>query len=86
MLQLSEIISIFVAWFSYGSRHRGERLSFDPPENLQIRSEWVKSLKAASPAVAFILLTPNMESAYVNTCRCELIFILTFTGIAEPSG
>jgi hypothetical protein len=86
MLQLSEIISIFVAWFSNGSRHRGERLSFDPPENLQIRSEWVKSLIAASPAVAFILLTSFVELAHVNTCRCELIFILTFTGIAEPSG
>ena len=35
MLQLSEIISIFVAWFSNGSRHRGERLRFDPSVNLE---------------------------------------------------
>ena len=59
MLQLSEIISIFVAWFSNGSRHRGELLSFDPSENLQNSSSMGKSLRAASPAVAFILLTPS---------------------------
>ncbi len=45
-----------------------------------------KSLKAASPAVAYILLIPlKMESAHIYTCRCELIFILYATGIAEPS-
>ena len=44
-----------------------------------------KSLKAASPAVAFILLTPSYGVAHVNTCRCELIFILYATGIPEPS-
>ena len=65
--------------------HWGERLSFDPLENLQNSSVRAKSLKAASPAVAFILLTPSMESAHIYTCRCELIFILTCTGIAEPS-
>jgi hypothetical protein len=46
----------------------------------------VKSLNAASPAVAYILLTLFIESARIYTCRCGLIFILTFTGIAEPSG
>ncbi len=85
MLQLSKIIPIFVAWFSNDPRHRGERLSFDPSENLENSSMRAKSLKAASPAVAFILLTPSMESAHINTCRCELIFILTHTGIPEPS-
>ena len=85
MLQLSVIISIFVAWFSNGSRHRGERLSFDPSVNLENSSMRAKSLKAASPAVAFILLTLLYGVAYVNTCRCELIFILTHTGIPGPS-
>jgi len=42
----------------------------------KIQREWAKSLKAASPAVAFILLSPPMESAHVNTCRCELISFL----------
>ena len=85
MLQLSKLFPIFVPWFSNDPRHRGERLSFDPSENLENSSMRAKSLKAASPAVAFILLTPSMESAHVNTCRCELIFILTHTGIPEPS-
>ena len=85
MLQLSKILLNFVPWFSNDPRHRGERLSFDPSENLENSSMRARSLKAASPAVAFILLTPSMESAHVNTCRCELIFILTHTGIPEPS-
>ena len=85
MLQLSKKLLNFVPWFSNDPRHRGERLSFDPSENLENSSMRARSLKAASPAVAFILLTPSMESAHVNTCRCELIFILTHTGIPEPS-
>ena len=35
MLQLSEKMLIFVPSFGKRRRHRGERLSFDPPENLQ---------------------------------------------------
>jgi hypothetical protein len=35
MLQLSKLFPIFVPWFYKGSRHRGERLSFDPSENLE---------------------------------------------------
>ena len=85
MLQLSKFISIFVRWFSKDPRHRGERLSFDPSENLENSSSMGKGLKAASPAVAYILLTPIVESAHIYTCRCELIFILYATGIPEPS-
>ncbi len=66
-------------------QHRGERLSFDPSENLENSSSMGKSLKAASPAVAYILLSPFTESAHIYTCRCELIFILYATGIPEPS-
>ena len=59
MLQLSELISIFVPSFVNSIRHhRGERLSFDPLVNLENSSVRAKSLKAASPAVAYILLTP----------------------------
>ena len=35
MLQLSKLFPIFVPWFSNDPRHRGERLSFDPSENLE---------------------------------------------------
>jgi len=85
MMQLSRLFPIFASWFSNESRHRGERLSFDPLENLENSSVRVISLKAVSPAVAYILLSPSMESAHIYTCRCELIFILTYTGIPEPS-
>ena len=82
MLQLSKIMLIFVPSVEKDWRHRGELLSFDPSVNLENSSMRAKSLKAASPAVAFILLSPIVESAHINTCRCELIFILTYTGIA----
>jgi len=39
MLQLSKILLNFVPWFSNDPRHRGERLSFDPSENLENSSE-----------------------------------------------
>ena len=77
MLQLSEKLLIFVASLRENSDvHRGERLSFDPLENLQNSSVRVRSLKAASPAVAFILLLLSVESVHVNTCRCGLISFL----------
>ena len=85
MLQLSKIIPIFVPSFSIGRQHRGELLSFDPSENLENSSTRVRSLKAASPAAAYTLLSPLMESAHVYNCRCELIFILTCAGLPEPS-
>ena len=76
MLQLSKIIPIFAPSFSNGRQHRGERLSFDPLENLENSCVRVRSLKAASPAVAYTLLSPPMESVHVYTCRCELISFL----------
>jgi len=85
MLQLSKLIPIFASWVHENPRHRGELLSFDPLENLENSCVRVISLKAASPAVAYILLSPSMESVHIYTCRCELIFILTYTGIPEPS-
>ena len=78
MLQLLEKMLIFAPSVEKNWRHRGELLSFDPLENLQNSSVRVRSLKAASPAVAFMPLSPPLESANVNICRCELIsFFLT---------
>ena len=59
MLQHSEKMPIFAASVEKDWRHRGELLSFDPLENLQNSTCTGKSLKAASPAVAYILLTPS---------------------------
>ena len=58
MLQLSEKLLIFALSVEKDWRHRGELLSFDPLENLQIQRVRVRSLKAASPAVTYILPTP----------------------------
>jgi hypothetical protein len=85
MEQLSKKNPIFGASFRKEWLHRGEQLSFDPSENLENSSMRAKSLKAVPPAVAYILLFPVLGSAHIYTCRCELIFILTHTGIPEPS-
>ena len=45
MIRLSGKMPIFVLWFRKNPRHRGELLSFDPPENLENSSVRVKSLK-----------------------------------------
>ena len=58
MLQLSLELFIFATLFVHNrQRHRGERLSFDPLENLENSCVRAISLNAASPAVAYILLS-----------------------------
>ena len=99
MLQLSEKLLIFAPSFGNRRRHRGERLSFDPPENLQNskykgekfesrckpNAEWsllqlcrgdaqlIKSCFSCSSIYTAHFL---VESAYIYTCRCELISFL----------
>ena len=75
MLQLSEKLLIFALSVEKDWQHRGELLSFDPSENLENSSDKGKSLKAASPAVAYILIS-LLESVHIYTCRCELISFL----------
>ena len=76
MLQLSKIMLIFVPSFGKRRRHRGERLSFDPPENLQNskykgeKSESCFSCSSIYTAYSFV------EPAHIYTCRCELISFL----------
>ena len=86
MLQLSKIMLIFVPSFGKRRRHRGERLSFDPPVNLQNSSNKGKSLKGCFSCSSIYTAYPAMGLAHIYTCRCELIFILIITGIAEPTG
>jgi hypothetical protein len=85
MLQLSNKLLIFVPWFRKSPRHRGELLSFDPLENLENSSVRVKSLKGCSSCSSIYTALSFVESVHIYTCRCELIFILTYTGIPEPS-
>ena len=67
-----------------GGRHRGEQTGFYPSENLENSSERGKRLKAVPP-VECIYDRVLWNPAHLHTYRCELIFILSFTGIPEPS-
>ena len=80
---LSEKMSIFASWFPQEPRHRGERLSFDPLENLE--NSTCKGDKSESCFSCSSIYTAHsvVESAHIYTCRCELIFILTYTGISR---
>ncbi len=77
MLQLSKLFPIFVPSLrENGDIHRGERLSFDPPENLQnSKYKGEKSESCFSCSSIYTALSA-MESAHVYTCRCELISFL----------
>ena len=85
MLQLSRILLIFASSFSIGRRHRGELFSFDPSENLQNSMYAGEKSESCSSCSSIYTALPSMGSAHIYTCRCELIFILTYTGIPEPS-
>ncbi len=76
MLQLSEKMPIFVPWFRKRPRHRGERLSFDPSENLE--NSKYKGEKSESCFSCSSIYTAHslVESAHIYTCRCELISFL----------
>ena len=71
-------MTIFAMWFEKEPRHRGERLSFDPPVNLQNSSNKGKSLKGCFSCSNIYTAYSLVESAHIYTCRCEQIFI---TGI-----
>jgi len=76
MLQLSKIMLIFVPSFGKRRRHRGERLSFDPSENLEnSKYKGEKSESCFSCSSIYTALS-CVESAYIYTCRCELISFL----------
>jgi len=76
MIHLSEKMPIFVPWFRKNPRHRGERLSFDPSENLEnSKYKGEKSESCFSCSSIYTALS-CVESAYIYTCRCELISFL----------
>ena len=85
MEQFSKIIPIFVAWFHKESQHRGELFGFDPSENLENSTCTGERSESCSSCSSIYTAFSIMESAHIYTCRCELIFILTYTGIPEPS-
>jgi hypothetical protein len=85
MIQLSKKMLTFVPSVEKDWQHRGERLSFDPSENLQNSKYAGEKSESCSSCSSIYTAHSAMESAHIYTCRCELIFILTHTGIAEPS-
>ena len=86
MLQLSKLMLIFVPSFVNSIRlHRGERLSFDPSENLQNSNYKGEKSESCFSCSSIYTARPYKGLAHIYTCRCELIFIPTHTGIAEPS-
>ena len=76
MLQHSEKMPIFAASVEKDWRHRGEQLSFDPPENLQNSKYKGEKSESCFSCSCIYTACSSMESAHVNTCRCELISFL----------
>ena len=85
MIQLSKKLLTFVSSVETDWQHRGERLSFDPLENLENSTYTGEKSESCFSCSSIYQAYSAMEFAHVNTCRCELIFILTYTGIPEPS-
>ena len=76
MLHLSSKMLIFAPSIRKEWRHRGERLSFDPPENLQnSKYKGEKSESCFSCSSIYTALS-CVELARIYPCRCELISFL----------
>ena len=73
MLQLSKLFPIFVPWFSDDPRHRGERLSFDPSENLENSKLYGKKSESCFSCSSIYTALSFMGLAHIYPCRCELI-------------
>ncbi len=85
MIQLSKKLLIFAPSVETDWRHRGALLSFNPSENLENSTRMGKKSESCFSCSSIYTACSSMESAHIYTCRCELIFILTFAGIPEPS-
>jgi len=85
MIHLSEKMLIFAPSVEKDWQHRGELLSFDPLENLQNSTCTGEKSESCFSCSSIYTALSTMESVHIYTCRCELIFILTYTGIPEPS-
>ena len=85
MIQLSKNLLIFALSVEKDWQHRGELLSFDPSENLENSMRMGKKSESRFSCSSIYTAYSLMESVHLYTCRCELIFVLTFAGIPEPS-
>ena len=76
MLQLSEIMPILAPSVEKDWRHRGELLSFDPPENLQNSKYKGEKSESCFSCSSIYTALPAVELARIYPCRCELISFL----------
>ena len=77
MLRLSKLIPIFVLLLvNNGRQHRGERLSFDPSENLENSKYKGEKSESCFSCSSIYTACSTMELAHIYTCRCELISFL----------
>jgi hypothetical protein len=76
MIHLSEKMPIFVSWFRKSPRHRGEPLSFDPPENLESSKYKGEKSESCFSCSSIYTALSLVESAHIYTCRCEPISFL----------
>jgi len=77
MLLLSKKLLIFVPSFVNNiRRHRGERLSFDPSENLENSKYKGEKSESCFSCSSIYTACSAVESAHIYFCRCELISFL----------
>ena len=76
MIQLSKKLLIFALSVEKDWQHRGERLSFDPLENLENSAYTGEKSESCFSCSSIYTALSAMESAHIYTCRCELISFL----------
>ena len=76
MIQLSKKMLTFVPSVEKDWRHREELLSFDPSENLENSTYAGEKSESCFSCSSIYTALSTMESAYIYTCRCELISFL----------
>ena len=76
MIQLSKNMLIFALSVEKDWQHRGERLSFDPLENLENSTYTGEKSESCFSCSSIYTAHSAMESAHIYTCRCELISFL----------
>ena len=76
MIQLSRNMLIFALSVEKDWQHRGERLSFDPSENLENSKYKGEKSESCFSCSSIYTAYPTMGLAHIYTCRCELISFL----------
>ena len=76
MIRLSGKMLKFATSSGNTRQHRGERLSFDPSENLENSKYKGEKSESCFSCSSIYTAYPTMGLAHIYTCRCELISFL----------